>query len=44
VEDAGLWTPVAYYSDAAYTTETAAFDAALRIVTWLAEAVETPGK
>jgi hypothetical protein len=40
VEDAGLWTPVAYYSGETYATETAAFDAALRAVTWLAEAAK----
>jgi hypothetical protein len=40
VEDAGLWTPVAYYSDQIYASETAAFDAALRAVTWLAEAAQ----
>ena len=44
VEDAGLWTPVAYYSDAIYATETAALEAALRAVAWLAESVKTPGK
>jgi hypothetical protein len=38
VEDAGLWTPVAYYSGDVYASETAAFDAALRAVTWLADA------
>jgi hypothetical protein len=38
VEDAGLWTPVAYYSGEIYATEAAAFDAALRAVTWLADA------
>ena len=40
----GLWTPVAYYSDEIYATEAAAFEAALRAVTWLAEAAKRPGK
>jgi hypothetical protein len=44
VEDAGLWTPVAYYSGETYATETAAFDAALHAVTWLAGAAKRPGK
>jgi hypothetical protein len=44
VEDAGLWTPVAYYSDEIYATEKAAFDTALRAVSWLAEAVKKPGR
>ena len=40
VEDAGLWTPVAYYSGQSYTTAAEAFDAALRAVTWLSEAAQ----
>jgi hypothetical protein len=44
VEDAGLWTPVAYYSDEIYASEAGAFDAALRAVMWLAEAVKKPSK
>ena len=44
VEDAGLWTPVAYYSDEIYASEAGAFDAALRAVMWLAEAVKKPIK
>ena len=44
VEDAGLWTPVAYHSAETYVTEAAAFQAALRAVTWLAEAAKRPGQ
>lgn len=44
VEDAGLWTPVAYYSGESYATETAAFEAARRAVTWLKEAAKRSGK
>jgi hypothetical protein len=40
VEDAGLWTPVAYYSDESYATASDAFDAALHAVTWLADAAQ----
>ncbi len=39
VEDAGAWTPVAYYSGAAYASKEAAFGAAARAVTWLTEAM-----
>jgi hypothetical protein len=38
VEDRGAWTPVAYYSGAVYASEAAAFDAARREVSWLADA------
>ena len=40
VEDAGAWTPVAYYSAAAYPSDEAALEAAIRSVIWLAEAVK----
>jgi hypothetical protein len=40
VEDAGAWTPVAYYSAAAYASNETVLDAAMRLVTWLAEAVK----
>ena len=36
VEDAGAWTPVAYYSGAAYASQEAALDAATAAVAWLA--------
>ena len=39
VEDAGAWTPVAYYSGTAYASREAAADAAIKAVTWLAEAM-----
>ena len=41
VEDAGLWTPVAYYSRAAYATSEAALAAAVAAVVWLGEIVDT---
>lgn len=37
VEDAGEWTPVQYYSGAAYASCDKAFDAAEQSVHWLAE-------
>jgi hypothetical protein len=37
VEDAGAWTPVAFYSGTAYTTREAALKAAAARVVWLAE-------
>ncbi len=37
VEDAGAWTPVAYYSGAAYASKDAALNAAVETVAWLAE-------
>ena len=36
VEDAGAWTPVAYYSARAYPSKEAAWDAAIKTVAWLA--------
>lgn len=36
VEDAGLWTAVAYHSGRAYGSEAEAFAAAARAVSWLA--------
>lgn len=39
VEDAGLWTPVAYYSVAAYCSTDDALKAAAASVAWLAEAL-----
>ena len=39
VEDAGAWTPVAYYSRAAYASTEAALEAATAAVAWLAETV-----
>ena len=40
VEDAGAWTPVAYYSGAVYPAKEAALGAAVRAVAWLAGALE----
>ena len=39
VEDAGAWTPVAYYSGAAYSSMDDALSAAAKAVVWLAEAL-----
>ena len=39
VEDAGLWTAVAYHSGAAYASEEAALAAAAGAMGWLAEAL-----
>jgi hypothetical protein len=39
VEDAGLWTAVAYHSGAAYASKEAALAAAVGAVSWLAEAL-----
>lgn len=39
VEDAGAWTPVAYFSHAAWGSREAAQDAAVRAVAWLAGAL-----
>ena len=36
-EDAGVWTPVQYYSSTAYTSKDDALSAATRLVIWLAE-------
>jgi hypothetical protein len=41
VEDAGAWTPVAYYSGAAYASKEAALRAAVKSVAWLATALST---
>jgi hypothetical protein len=35
VEDAGAWTPVAYYSGAAYASKHDALAAAVKAVAWL---------
>jgi len=35
IEDAGRWTPVAYFSCAAYASAAATLDAAERCVSWL---------
>jgi len=37
VEDAGAWTPVAYFSAAAYGSKEAALLAAVTSVAWFAE-------
>jgi hypothetical protein len=37
VEDGGRWTPVAYYSGAAYASPGEALDTAKRCVPWLAD-------
>ena len=34
-EDAGVWTPVQYYSGLSYASKSEALDAATRIVAWL---------
>ncbi len=39
VEDAGAWTPMAYYSGTAYASREAAAEAAIKAVTWLDEAM-----
>jgi hypothetical protein len=39
VEDAGAWTPVAFYSGTAFATREAAVSAAVARVVWLAEAL-----
>ncbi|MDP1751133.1 MAG: hypothetical protein Q8L22_16920 [Reyranella sp.] len=44
VEDAGAWTPVAYYSRTAYASNEAALDAAIARVVWLGEAVKARRK
>ena len=41
VEDAGLWTPVAYYSSATYASKDAALQAAVKAVAWLSESLGT---
>jgi hypothetical protein len=40
VEDAGAWTPVAYYSGAAYSSTEDALSAAVKAVIWLGGALE----
>ena len=44
VEDAGAWTPVSYFSGAAYASGEAALAAAVRSVTWLAAALARRGE
>jgi len=39
VEDAGRWTPVAYYSGVAYASRAAALEAAVAAVAWLEAAL-----
>ncbi|WP_342361098.1 hypothetical protein [Terrarubrum flagellatum] len=39
VEDAGLWTPVAYYSGSTYASREEALAAAIRTIGWLGERV-----
>ncbi len=39
VEDRGAWTPVQYYSGAAYSSQETALAAAMRSVAWLPEAI-----
>ncbi len=41
VEDVGAWTPVAYYSQAAFASRQAALDVAIVRVVWLDEAVKS---
>src|SRR5262245_10885974 len=43
VEDAGAWTPVAYYSAATYASTEAALEAAVAAVVWLGDMVNTRG-
>jgi hypothetical protein len=40
VEDAGMWTPVSYYSGLSYDTCDAALAAALKTVSWLEAALK----
>lgn len=44
VEDAGLWTPVSYFSGAVYASGEAALAAAVRSVLWLAAALARRGE
>ena len=39
IEDAGQWTPVAYFSGVAYASATDALDTAERCVSWLISAL-----
>jgi len=41
VEDAGAWTPVAYYSATTYDSGEAALAAAIARVVWLGAAIES---
>lgn len=41
VEDGGAWTPIAYYSRAAFASRQAALDVAIVRVVWLDEAVKS---
>ena len=41
-EDAGVWTPVQYYSGASYASKDAALSAAADAVNWLAEKLGRP--
>ncbi len=40
VEDMGVWTPVAYYSEREYATAEAAIAAARKSVRWLGEVLD----
>jgi hypothetical protein len=44
VEDAGLWTPVSYYSGAVYAAREGALAAAVKSVVWLAAALARRGE
>ena len=44
VEDAGAWTPVAYYSATTYDSEAAALAAAVSKVVWLGAALTGRGR
>ena len=44
VEDAGLWTPVSYYSGAVHASGEAALAAAVKSVVWLAAALARRSK
>jgi hypothetical protein len=44
VEDAGAWTPVAYYSGGAYASSEVALGTAIARVVWLDEAVRARRK
>ncbi len=44
VEDAGAWTPVAYYSSAVHPSENAALSVAVKAVIWLAGALSGPNE
>ena len=40
VEDAGAWTPVAYYSGRIYSSEDAALSAAVGAIVWLTDSLK----